>query len=132
MLDSGAGGFTFAVKKIKWLGSLFNRTINQPFMKEKKQVPACRMGAQDRTGKAQRYGPIREVRREYGRLGLAVRTDGLVNCSEPDRQAWAKQRLQRHPFLRKKDIAKSAVPDSIGQLPKRSRKKIPNFTIIKI
>jgi hypothetical protein len=24
------------------------------------------------------------------------------------------------------------VPDSIGQLPKRSRKKIPNFTIIKI
>jgi hypothetical protein len=42
-LDGGAGGFTFAVKKLKWLESLFNRPIKQPFYEgEKEQGPACR------------------------------------------------------------------------------------------
>jgi hypothetical protein len=72
-LDSRAGGFTFAVKKLKWLECLLNRQILQRIMKGKEQVPACRMGAQARPGKAQRYGPRRQVRREYGRLALAAR-----------------------------------------------------------
>jgi hypothetical protein len=90
------------------------------------------MGAQDRPGKAQRYGPFRVVRQEYGRQGLAARPVGLVSGSRPDRQAWPKQRLQRHPFLGKKDIAESAVPGRPGKLPKKELRKIPNFTITKM
>gem|GEM_PF-4308306 len=44
-LDGGAVGFTFAVKKLKWFGSLFNRTIKQPFMKRKKARARLPVGA---------------------------------------------------------------------------------------
>jgi hypothetical protein len=37
-LTAAQGGFTFAVKKLKWLESLFNRTLNKPLMKEKERA----------------------------------------------------------------------------------------------
>lgn len=55
-----------------WKASLTKANIHQ-LMRANKQVPACRMGAQVRPGKAQRYGPNRVVLLEYGRLGLAAR-----------------------------------------------------------
>jgi hypothetical protein len=44
-LDGGAGGFTFAVKKLKWLGSLFNRTNKQTYYEGEKARASLPVGA---------------------------------------------------------------------------------------
>ena len=95
-------------KKLKWFGKLVGIQANiHPVNAGKKQVPACRMGAQDRPGIAQRYGPIRVKRWEYDRQGLAEQTavwsavadltGGLGRISDGS-----------GILLRKKDIADSA------------------------
>jgi hypothetical protein len=57
-LDGGAGGFTFAVEKLKGLESLFSQQSTT--VKGKKQGPACRSA------------------RKIGWYSAAVRTDWLV------------------------------------------------------
>lgn len=49
-------------------------------------------------GKAQRYGPILGLAVANRQAGFCCAACGLVRGSKPGRQAWAKQRLQRHPF----------------------------------
>jgi hypothetical protein len=72
-----------------------------PVNKGKKQVPTCRMGAQDRPGKAQRYGTIQTVLWKYGRPGLAVRPAAWSATADLT-AGMAKAAIAAASFFRKK------------------------------